>query len=69
MAALGDFGSAKFADEENFKVDNSTGIDTVEWAPPEYIVDGKLQYSALTSEGDVWSFGCTLLEVCVLSNY
>lgn len=64
LAALGDFGSAKFEDSEQYRIEKSTSITTVEWAPPEYIIDGKLNYSNPTSEGDIWSFGCTILEVC-----
>ena len=68
VAAIGDFGSAKLEDTDNFVISMSTVNTSLAWTPPEYIRGSTTNYSSPTAAGDVWSFGCTILEVCGIFN-
>lgn len=63
-AAIGDFGSAKLENPDLFNIAKSTATTSLAWTPPEYISDGIINYSSPSEAGDVWSLGCTILEVC-----
>lgn len=52
-----------FEDMEKFSIINSTSPKSVGWAPPEYVVGNAISYENATSHGDIWSLGCTILEV------
>lgn len=52
-----------FEDIEKFSIANSTSPKSVGWAPPEYVEGNLVSYVNATSNGDIWSFGCTMLEV------
>jgi len=66
-ASITDFGSCKFRDCQEFMISKSTKMDTLPWTPPEYCisVDG---YRNPTTSGDIWSFGCTILEILQCKN-
>lgn len=75
VARISDFGSAKFAQAEaGTEIMGGTSAPiSYPWAPPEYIkvsttctqkVD--IDFTNPTTAGDVWSFGCTFLEVSIL---
>ena len=65
-AAIGDFGSAKLTDPKVFPIINSSTSPSFAWTPPDYFEGGKVNYSNPTIFGDVWSFGCTVIEVVVI---
>ncbi|KAI5115047.1 hypothetical protein M0805_007961 [Coniferiporia weirii] len=64
VAALGDFGSAKAGYTTSFFIEASTLRYSLDWVPPEYLRgDGDIDFSKPTQHGDIWSFGCTFLEI------
>lgn len=64
VAALGDFGTAKLEEPNMFAIARTTARNTMAWTPPEYLSSGGIvDYSKPTTEGDIWSLGCTILEV------
>lgn len=70
-ARIADFGSAKLFEIENdVQVTGGTSASiSMPWTPPEYVTysdttgDAVIDYSHPTCAGDIWSFGCTFLEV------
>ena len=70
-ARISDFGSTKLFEMENdVQITGVTSASvSMPWAPPEYLRrsdtadDIVIDYSHPTCAGDIWSFGCTFLEV------
>lgn len=62
-AAIGDFGSAKLENPDLVTIAKSTVNTSLAWTPPEYVSKKGVDYSSPTAAGDIWSFGCTILEV------
>ncbi|TDL21467.1 kinase-like protein [Rickenella mellea] len=60
MAYLTDFGFCKDIAQYLNPDISSTMQQSTQWMPPEY--DGKGYHEARTT-GDMWSFGCTFLEI------
>lgn len=59
--ALTDFGSRKMLNSvQNF---DSSDTYAPAWQPPEYVSDKSAFHDDYTTYGDMWSFGCTFLEV------
>jgi serine/threonine protein kinase len=59
FSKVSDFGSSRRsnqADEEKVKADDTLG--PIKWQPPEVLND-----QSYSEKSDVWSFGCTLLEI------
>lgn len=65
-AAIGDFGSAKLENPDMIVIAKSTASTSIAWTPPEYVSEHTVDYSSPTVAGDIWSFGCTILEVRML---
>ena len=57
-----DFGSSKLLEMDALKGLNSTQSYSAQWMPPEYILNPD-EYSHPTTYGDIWSLGCTGIEV------
>lgn len=67
VAAIGDFGTAKLEDTSIFVIAKTTARNSMAWTPPEYVSKGGgIDYSTPTTEGDIWSLGCTIFEVRVI---
>ncbi|KAL5536304.1 hypothetical protein ACEPAF_125 [Sanghuangporus sanghuang] len=70
-ARIADFGSTKLFEMENeVQITGGTSAPvSMPWTPPEYVKrsdttdDVIIDYSHPTCAGDIWSFGCTFLEV------
>lgn len=54
-----DFGLARFVESSALSADTKSNMGAVAWMSPEAVT--KRRYSA---KSDVWSFGCTLWELC-----
>ncbi|EJC99805.1 kinase-like protein [Fomitiporia mediterranea MF3/22] len=75
-ARIMDFGSAKLEEAENGlqKTSNTSAPVSLPWTPPEYVkVDNStnqsmIDYANPTRAGDIWSFGCTFLEMLKKDN-
>ena len=63
VARISNFGSAKLLDPALNQVINSTRSASNAWQPPEYT--NPEIYANPKSSYDMWSFGCTILEVGV----
>ena len=63
IGCISDFGSAKFLDDSGIDLAYTTVMASMAWCPPEYLFDERPHYSNPTTHGDIWSLGCTLLEV------
>jgi len=61
-ALLSDLGSARDF-SGLFVVADSSLMSSFEWCPPEYLSDVDAPKTAEDGSGDVWSYGCTVLEV------
>ena len=68
-ARLTDFGSCKLRD---YGIENSTAMTNLRWSPPEitklYDDNRVKKPNMITDRWDIWSFGCTMLEVTCLSS-
>ena len=66
-ARISDFGSAKLMETDAEIQISTTGVVSMAWTPPEYVrnINGTIvvNFRNPTTMGDMWSFGCTLLEV------
>lgn len=64
VGVLADFGSCKLLEDQ---YSSSSAQTSLAWAPPEYCKLGEFSdetyHRGLTAMGDMWSFGCTVLEV------
>ncbi|TDL22597.1 kinase-like protein [Rickenella mellea] len=61
VALLGDFGNSKFLVSVGEIPSSDPAPD--DWTPPEYIRHDQVGYHSPTTEGDMWSFGCTFIEI------
>ncbi len=62
MALLSDFGSAKdFGDL--LPIENSTKRVSLQWLAPELVEDSDRMHDFNNGAGDMWAFGCTMVEV------
>ena len=61
-AMLGDLGFAKDFSGRFVVENSSTGASNL-WMAPEYHKNPSLLKSTRDGSGDIWSFGCTILEV------
>ncbi|TDL19268.1 kinase-like protein [Rickenella mellea] len=60
-ALITDFGNAKFiGDDSNFI---SSLRYSLNWTPPEYLIDPQKFHHGYRTFGDMWSYGCTVIEV------
>lgn len=66
-ARLSDFGSAKLLSALTEIPGGSTSVTSAHWVAPEHIIrsdDGySVSFSNATTYGDIWAFGCTMIEV------
>lgn len=64
VACIADFGSAKFAFDSDYDVTSSTKSGMLHWMAPEQLQDQENGKNSIPiRQSDIWSFGCTFLEV------
>ena len=65
VACISDFGSAKFSFAKEYDIALSTKSGVLDWLSPECVTEITVPplHSTPIPASDIWSWGCTFLEV------